>query len=141
MRNLLFAALLLLAPTAAVANGLTVSLDEAVRVTLPEPAGDVIVGNPAIADVTVTDRRHLVITGKSYGVTNLVVADAAGRTILNREVVVSAADENRVSVFWGPVMLNYACAPHCQVVSPPTVAGMTASQAGAAPTGTTSASP
>ena len=117
MRNLAFALLLTLAPAAAAASDLAVPLDEAVRITLPVPASDVIVGNPTIADVSVADRRHLVITGKANGVTNLLVADATGRTILNREIVVSASNANRVSVFSGPLMQNYACAPSCTPLS------------------------
>jgi Flp pilus assembly secretin CpaC len=118
MRNLSFALLLLLAPTAAAAHGLAVALDQAVRLTLPAPAMDVIVGNPAIADVTVADRWHIVVTGKAYGVTNLVVADGSGRTILERQVVVSAPDQDRVSVFRGPEVDNFACSPNCERLKP-----------------------
>ena len=114
MRRLALSLLLALAPTVALGAGLSVGLDEAIRVALPVPAADVIVGNPAIADVSVADRFHLVITGKSYGVTNLVVADAAGRTVLDRRIVVSAPDDGQVSVFHGPDVVTFACAPRCQ---------------------------
>ena len=115
MRRLALVLLFALAPMAARAASLAVSLDQAVRLTLRSPAQDVIVGNPAIADVTVADQRHLVIVGKSYGVTNLVVVDAAGRTIFNRQLIVGAASEGRVSVYRGPVATSYACSPTCEV--------------------------
>jgi hypothetical protein len=79
----------------------------------------VIVGNPAIADVTVTDQHHLIITGKSAGVTNLIVTDAAGRTLFNREILVRAADfhapeRDRVTVINGTEDDEWACAAHCE---------------------------
>ena len=71
-------------------------------------------GNPAIADVSVIDSRHLLVMGRSYGVTNIVVTDARGRTIFNQQVVVSAPDQDRVSFYRGPNLNNYACSPRCE---------------------------
>jgi len=101
---------------AALAASMGVPLDQAVIVTLSAPAHDVVVGNPAIADVTVSDQRHLVVTGKSGGVTNLVVNDAAGRTIFNRQIVVGSSSGDRVEMIQGPQITSYACAPTCQQV-------------------------
>src|SRR5437773_11666099 len=99
MRLLPIAVLLAaLTPAAALAESLAVNIDQAARVTLSRPAHDVMVGNPEIADVTILDARHLMITGKVYGVTNLMVADTTGRTIFSRQLVVSAPDANRVSI-------------------------------------------
>jgi hypothetical protein len=115
MRRLPLALLLaVLAPATALAQSLAVNIDQAARVTLSRSAKDVMVGNPGIADVTVLDERHLMITGKAYGVTNLMVADASGRTIFSRQVVVSAPDSNRISLYRGPDVYNYACSPRCE---------------------------
>jgi len=103
-----------LAPAAAFAESLAVNIDQGARVTLPRPAHDVMVGNPAIVDVTVLDDRHLMVLGKSYGVTNIMIADNTGRTIFSRQVVVSAPDDNRVSVYRGADVYNYACSPRCE---------------------------
>ncbi len=121
MRNLSFAVAiaLVLAPVAASAASLAVSLDQAVRLTLRAPARDVIVGNPAIADVTVADQRHLVIVGKSYGVTNLMVISESGRTLVNQQIVVGAPSVGLVSVYRGPDAVNYACSPSCERSSGP----------------------
>src|SRR6185312_11597766 len=81
---------LALAPAAALAGSLEVPLDQSAFVALPGPAHNVIIGNPAIADVSVPDQRHLIVTGKGAGVTNLVVTDAAGRPIFDRTIVVGA---------------------------------------------------
>jgi len=106
-----------LAAWPALAETLTVRLDQSVRVRLQTPARDVIVGNPAVADVTVLDSRSVVVLGKGYGVTNLLVVDRAGRTILNRDIVVSAPEAS-VSVFRGPVMSSYACSSLCERMDP-----------------------
>jgi Flp pilus assembly secretin CpaC len=104
-------------PAAALAASMGVPLDQAVIITLSAPAHDVVVGNPAIADVTVSDQRHLVVTGKMGGVTNLVVDDAAGRTIFNRQIVVSAASGDRVELIQGAQISSYACAMTCEQVA------------------------
>ena len=77
---LTFAATLATQPAAA--EILTVRLDQSARVRLSAPARDVVVGNPGVADVSMLDSRNIVVLGKSYGVTNLLVVDRAGRTIL-----------------------------------------------------------
>ena len=85
------------------------------------PARDV--GNPGIADVNMLDARHLVVTGKSYGVTNLVVTGPSGRTILNRQIVVGAPAAGQVTMHRGVDVAQYACAPvasaHCPLIRPP----------------------
>jgi len=96
------------------AQGLPVRIDQATRVTLSAPARDVVIGNPSVADVTIIDGRNLLVMGKAYGVTNLVVLDARGRTILDRQIIVSASDEGRVSFYRGPDVYNYSCAPRCE---------------------------
>ena len=118
---------------AAAAGTLAVHLDESVRVALRAPAQSVVVGNPAIADVSVVDARTLLVLGKGYGVTNLVVMDRVGRVLLNREIVVSAADAGRVSIWRGGASTNYACSPRCEREGPPG-AGAAPSAAPAAPT-------
>jgi hypothetical protein len=98
----------------AMAQGLPVRIDQATRVTLSAPARDVVIGNPSVADVTIIDGRNLLVMGKAYGVTNLVVLDARGRTILDRQIIVSASDDGRVSFYRGPDVYNYACSPRCE---------------------------
>jgi Flp pilus assembly secretin CpaC len=115
-RFVLGAIALLLAATSASAESLTVRLDQNTRIRLSAPARDVVVGNPAIADVSVLGPRDLVVLGKTYGVTNLLVVDARGRTIFEREIVV-ASPEASVSVFRGAQMRSYACGARCEQVT------------------------
>ncbi|HEY3799222.1 MAG TPA: pilus assembly protein N-terminal domain-containing protein [Caulobacteraceae bacterium] len=113
---LAFAAAAALAPGLATAATLDVPLDQAVRLTLATPAKDVIVGNPNIADVEIADQRHLVLTGKTSGATNLIVIDERGRTVFNREIFVSEPTGSRVAFINGPAIATYACTPGCIVV-------------------------
>jgi Flp pilus assembly secretin CpaC len=117
MRRIALAFALAAAPLAAAAATLGIPLDQSIRVGLPVPAHDIIIGNPNIADVTVPDQSHLVVTGKSAGVTNLIVTDAAGHTIFNREIVVSASAGSHVALINGPMVVSYACAPACAQIA------------------------
>ena len=97
-RSALAAAALLLAvvlPGAALAQSqpLTVEIDQSARIALRGSAGSVIVGNPAIADVTVVDPQTLFITGKGYGLTEIVAVDAIGRTLFQGQIVVVAPSQ------------------------------------------------
>lgn len=110
------AAALLAGPGFAIAQSARVSveIDQARRVQLSGPAGSVIVGNPEIADVTVVDANTLYITGKGYGVTEVVAVDQIGRTVFHSEVVVTAGDGvGRVRMWRGAQSTEMACASSC----------------------------
>lgn len=93
---------------------MTVQIDHSERVSLPGVAANVFVGNASIADAVIVDRRNLVVVGRGYGVTNLLVLDAAGRTILNREIQVSPGDAGRMTHFAGGTTQNFTCSPTCE---------------------------
>jgi hypothetical protein len=116
-RSLRLAVLLVLAAPAAAHAALTVPVDQTRRVTFGGTAANVIVGNPDIADVNVIDGRNLMVVGKRFGVTNLVVLDAGGRTLFDSEVVVSAGSGSMVSITRGVQNFDYACTPNCQQVA------------------------
>lgn len=103
-----------LASASQAAPTLAVPIDQSARVALPAGTRDVMIGNPAIADVNVVDSRNAVVLGKGYGVTNLLVIDQLGRTVLERQIVVSAPSAGRVSVIRGPKVDDYACAEGCE---------------------------
>jgi len=112
----LASAAVLAAPVVVTAQSasLNVEIDQAARVQLRAPAGSVIVGNPQIADVTVVDSNTLYITGKGYGVTEVVAVDAIGRTVFQSQVVVSAgAGSGRVRVWRGGQATEMACGLSC----------------------------
>jgi hypothetical protein len=120
-RSILTAATLVCAmaalPHRAAAQAFSVPVSESRPLSLPGSATDVLVGDPAIADVTVVDHHHLLIHGKAFGRTNLVVMDSSGRTLFTGPIVVSASDEDHVSLFRGAQQSDYSCAARCERIS------------------------
>jgi Flp pilus assembly secretin CpaC len=92
---------------------LNVEIDHATRVQLRAPAGSVIVANPRIADVTVVDANTLFITGKGYGVTEVIAVDTLGRPLFQSQVVVSAGSAGSVRVWRGGQATEMACGSSC----------------------------
>ena len=95
------------------ARPLNVEIDHATRVQLRAPAGSVIVANPRIADVTVVDANTLFITGKGYGVTEVVAVDAIGRPLFQSQIVVTGGSTGAVRMWRGGQMTEMACAGSC----------------------------
>ena len=92
-----------------------VSVDNAKVMRLPEKTQTVIVGNPLIADVTLQKNGVLVLTGKSFGATNLIALDAGGAMIAETMIRVEASQASVVTVQRGPTERNsYSCTPVCQ---------------------------
>jgi Flp pilus assembly secretin CpaC len=93
---------------------ITVTLDRARIVKLPDRTQTLVIGNPIIADVTPLKTNGLmVITGKSYGTTNLIALDAAGSPVAESTVRVNPAD-NALIVHRGMSRESYACSPRCE---------------------------
>jgi hypothetical protein len=91
-----------------------VTIDQARLIRLKSDAAQIIVGNPAIADVAAQDVRLLVVTGKSYGTTNLIVLDGEGREIFNADLGVREGGVRQVTLYRGTSRQSYYCAPDCQ---------------------------
>ena len=112
----LASAAVLLSPAIGMAQSgsLNVEIDQTQRVQLRGPAGSVIVGNPAIADVTVVDANTLYITGKGNGVTEIVAVDTIGRTVFQSQIVVTdGAGSGRVRIWRAGQATEMACAASC----------------------------
>lgn len=102
------------AVTSAKADSINVLVDEAKIVELSRPVTQVIIGNPAIADVTVQSRKTLIFTGKSAGHTNVILLDENDRQILNQKVHVDTSNEaGLVIVQRGSVRSSYHCGSIC----------------------------
>jgi len=104
----------LLLASAVWAKDIKVEIDEASLLKLERPASEVIIGNPSIADVSVQNGRLLVVTGKSFGVTNLIVVDEKGNQILDRNISVGIDNKRYVTVHKGRNRASYHCNPTCQ---------------------------
>jgi len=80
---------------------------------LGQAASTVIVGNPAIANVSVSNNNTLVVFGRSYGTTNLIALDETGRQVADFDIRVTAPRESVVTVNRGAVQTSMSCAPRC----------------------------
>jgi Flp pilus assembly secretin CpaC len=102
-----------LLPGAAQAERISVVLDQAKVMSLPQGTRTVVVGNPAIADVTVQKNGIIVITGKTYGATNLIALDTGGKIMAESALFVEAPSEGLVTVQRGLERESYSCTPRC----------------------------
>jgi Flp pilus assembly secretin CpaC len=98
----------------AAGDNLTVVLDQAKLVKLPERVTTIIIGNPLIADVSLQSGGLMVVTGKSYGKTNLIALDRAGATLLEKSIEVRAPRDGIVVVYRGMERESYSCIPLCE---------------------------
>ncbi len=116
---LALAAVLAVGPVpAALAEGapIEVNVNMARILRINAPAATVIVGNPGIADVTIQDPRTLILTGKSFGQTNLIVLDSQGNPIADTLLEVVQMTAGVMTVYQGQQRTSLACAPTCQAV-------------------------
>jgi Flp pilus assembly secretin CpaC len=103
-----------LAPSALAAEPFKVALDQTVSMSLSHPAASVALGNATVADVTVSDANTLLITGKAFGTTNLLVLDRNGQTILKTQLVVSSDNVGQLTIYRGSGTNTYSCIEKCR---------------------------
>ena len=84
---------------------------------LARPADSVVIGNPSIADAVVQDAQTIVLTGKDFGVTNIVVMDKQGEPILDRELVVSRNTRGTTRIYRQAEVQTLSCTPYCEKAS------------------------
>ena len=95
-------------------GALSVTVDQARIVRLPDRSQTVVVGNPAIADFSIQKNGIVVVTGKSFGVTNIIALDSAGNVLAESTVSVNAPTNGIMVVQRGFDRQSYACTPVCQ---------------------------
>lgn len=91
-----------------------VTVDRAKVFRIDDGASAVIVGNPFIADVAMFDKNTVVVTGKSYGTTNLVILDENNKPIVDEVITVRASDDDVVSVYRKSARVTMSCNPTCE---------------------------
>ncbi|WP_232628081.1 pilus assembly protein N-terminal domain-containing protein [Methylobacterium sp. Leaf118] len=92
----------------------SVSVDNAKVIRLPEKTATVIVGNPLIADITLQKSGIVVLTGKSFGSTNLIALDGKGAMLAESTISVQAPEASIITVHRGLDRESYSCTPNCQ---------------------------
>jgi len=99
------------------ADALTITIDHAKVMHISRPADIVIIGNPGIADATIQDQQTLIITGRSYGSTNLIVLDSNGKAIAEETLSVEPSNDNIVSLYKTVdkriTRQSFSCTPDC----------------------------
>jgi hypothetical protein len=107
------------AATAAQADSTVIHINQSRRILLRGAAANIIVGDPSVADVSVIDAHSVILLGKGYGSTDVLVTDRGGRTLLDDHVMVAAPEGGVVTVHRGVNAVEYSCSPRCQALSPP----------------------
>jgi hypothetical protein len=102
----------------AAGDPIQVTVDHAKVMHIARPADIVIIGNPGIADATIQDSQTLIITGHSFGTTNLIVLDAQGQAIADELVNVQPNEDDLVTVYKidkdkGAARETFSCNPAC----------------------------
>jgi Flp pilus assembly secretin CpaC len=107
--------LMTIAPAVAeTSEPISVKVNMARILRISAPAATVIIGNPGVADITIQDPQTLVLTGRSYGQTNLIVLDSAGNPVADTIVSVIQGQADTVTVYMGTARQTLACQPVCQ---------------------------
>ena len=100
-------------PVAAIGEQIAVYLDQSRVLKLPERTATLVVGNPLIADISVQAGGVLVLTGKSFGTTNLIALDRNGALLMEHPVQVHGPRDNVVAMYRGIERETYSCTPEC----------------------------
>ncbi|MBL4599987.1 MAG: pilus assembly protein N-terminal domain-containing protein [Rhizobiaceae bacterium] len=95
-------------------ESIIVTVDRAKVFRISRAASTIIVGNPAIVDVTIEDEKTLVLTGRSFGVTNLIILDLEGNPVIDQTVIVRGHETNTVRIYRRSSRETMACAPVCE---------------------------
>ena len=115
MRNLIFAAAAFAAMTSTVQAGqVWLTMDYVRPYKLERPAQEVIIGNPAIADVSVKDASNLLLYGKAPGMTNIYIMDADGEVVENMIVRVRTNANDMLTFYRGSSRTTYNCTTNCE---------------------------
>jgi Flp pilus assembly secretin CpaC len=107
-------AVLAYTPAAYAEAGIKVVMNQAKIVKLARAADTIVIGNPAIADASVQDASTIVLTGKGFGVTNLVVLDQEGAPIIDEQVIVTRGANSTVRIYRRSQVQTMSCAPYCE---------------------------
>lgn len=95
------------------ADELIVKFDQSQIIKLPRPIAEIIIGNPMIADVAIQSSNMLVVTGKSFGLTNLIALDADRNIIVDQRVMVQRDNARLLFLTKAGKRETYNCSPQC----------------------------
>lgn len=99
-----------------VSHDFKVGIDQAKMLRIEGAASIVAVGNPSIADAIIQSSDMLLLVGRSYGATNVLVFDHDGNELASLIVNVVDAAPRLVTLNRGNAQTSYNCAPSCQPI-------------------------
>jgi Pilus formation protein N terminal region len=97
---------------------ITIQTDQTQLIAISADPGTVVVGNPSIADVSLSGKR-VFLHGRGFGSTNIMILDLAGNQLANFDVTVTHDHPNELVVVTSsltrPQILidTFSCAPTC----------------------------
>lgn len=94
-------------------EAISVGFDRARVFRIQQPATSIIVGNPDVADAVMHDAHTLVIMGRSFGTTNLIVLNEDNEAIVDEVIIVKDLESQRVTVQRQASRFSYVCNPNC----------------------------
>jgi len=100
--------------TSASAEQVWLTMDQVTPYTFKQEVGQIVIGNPGIADVTVRDKSRVLMFGKAPGLTNMFLFDADGNEIDNLIVRVRATNSDLLTLQRGPQRFTYNCMSACE---------------------------
>lgn len=89
-------------------------MNQAKILKLGQAADTIVIGNPAIADASVQDATTIVLTGKGFGMTNLVILDQQGNPLMDEEITVTRSTSKSVRIYRRSDMQTLSCTPYCE---------------------------
>jgi Flp pilus assembly secretin CpaC len=118
MLALIWATSLAVSSALAANGGLAVELNHSRRVAFQGTVSNVLVVDPKVADVAVLDSHSVIILGRGYGETEIVVTDHAGRLLMDSRVAVTGSAGGLVTIYHGAQdSLEYLCSSRCALAA------------------------
>jgi Flp pilus assembly secretin CpaC len=114
MSSLVFGVMSASVVSAGTEETISVNVDQAKLIKLPQNISTLVVGNPLIADVTLQPGGMVVVTGKGYGATNVIAMDRKGAIVTDRLIQVEGPMDKVVTVYRGVERESYSCKPICE---------------------------
>lgn len=96
-------------------NKIRIEADRAKVINIAGSPSAVIVGNPTYADVSVRSGQ-IIIHGRHFGSTNLIVLDSEGNQLANLEIAVERRRPEGVVIYKAGLKNSYNCTPNCESV-------------------------
>jgi len=97
-------------------GSITIEANKSKALRLKGAASAIVVGNPNFADVAVHNEHLIFITGKTYGTTNLLIFDEAGKEIYSGDIVVTNGASDILVVNRAGDFFSYDCAGNCREI-------------------------